>query len=95
LDEFEEEDISDAGYSYAHEISCLCEPSISLLRKHFIADAKVYDIYGKQDKIIIETEYPKDRILSQIQGIKIDHDISWIETSYTMMDFLQLIEVVN
>jgi len=95
LDEFEEEDISDAGYSYAHEISCLCEPSISLLRKHFIADAKIYDIYGKQDKIIIETEYSKDRVLSQIQGIKIDHDISWIETSYTMMDFLQLIEVIN
>jgi hypothetical protein len=65
------------------------------LRKHFIADAKVYDIYGKQDKIIIETEYSKDSVLSQIQGIKIDHDISWIETSYTMMDFLQLIEVIN
>jgi hypothetical protein len=95
LDECEEEDISDAGYSYAHEISCLCEPSIALLRKHFIADTKVYDIYSKQDKIIIETEYSKDRVLSQIQGIKIDHDISWIETSYIMMDFLQIIEVIN
>lgn len=95
IDMFEEEEKKNSAYAYTYEISNLVEPMIVWLKKYYKADDKVYDVYTRQDKIIIATEHSKDTVFTQIQNMKMDAHVPRIDTSYSIIDILDMIEISN
>lgn len=102
IDEFDEDDFTEADldYSYAQRVykrdmQYVIEPFYALLKKAYINDEKVNDIYCEKSKIYIITEYTELEVFEHLIGkVALESSTFFYDEHYTYADIKDVLSII-